>query len=70
MYYWLLTVSGHLILCVNVQLLTNPERNTGEWSQLMRDYNIAIEKRLDVKDTYLSNFLAMVERWNHLTVVE
>ena len=36
----------------------------------MRYYNIATEKRLYVKYTYLSNFLAMVERWNQLTVVE
>ena len=60
MSYWVLTVSGHLILCVNVQLLTNPERNTGEWSQLMRDYNIAIEHILEIKDADLSKDLAMV----------
>ena len=68
--YWVLTVSGHVISRVTVQQLTNSERNTDEWSQQMRDYNIEIEQRLDVRDTYVSNYLAMVERRNKLTVAD
>ena len=68
MSYWLLTLSGNFISCVTVQLLTNSERNNNEWSQRMRDYNIAIEHILDVKDADLSKYLAMVEQWNKLTV--
>ena len=36
----------------------------------MRDYNIAIEQRLDVKDADLSKDLAMLDRWNNLTVAD
>ena len=41
-YYWVLTVSGYVVSCVTVQLLTNSEINTDKLSQLMREYNIAI----------------------------
>ena len=70
MSYWVLKVSGYVISCVTVKWLPNSERNTDEWSQQMRDYNIEIEQRLDVRDTYVSNYLAMVERRNKLTVAD
>ena len=69
-YYWVLTVSGIVTLCVTVQRLTNSERNTDEWSQQMRKYNIAIEQRIDVTDTDLSKELAMVELWNNTIVAD
>ena len=68
MSYWVLTALGHFISCVTVQQLTNPERNTEEWSQLMIKNNISIEWRLDVKDADLLKDHAMVVRWNNLTV--
>ena len=36
----------------------------------MREYNIAIEKRLDVKDAGLLKDLVMVDQWNKITVVD
>ena len=36
----------------------------------MREYNIAIEKRLDVKDAGLLKDLVMVDQWNKMTVVD
>ena len=60
MSYLVLPVLGHVISCVTVQKLTNTERNTDEWSQQMREYNIVIERRLDAKDADLSKELAMV----------
>ena len=36
----------------------------------MREYNIAVEQRLDVNDADLLKELAMVDRWNKLTVVD
>ena len=36
----------------------------------MREYIIAIEQILDVKDADLSKDLAMVDRWNNLTVAD
>ena len=66
--YWVLTVSEHVISCVTVQQLPKSERNTDQWSQQMREYNIVIEQILDVKDTYLSKDLVMVELWNKLTI--
>ena len=36
----------------------------------MRDHNIAIEQRLDVKDADLSKDLAILEQWNKLTVAD
>ena len=36
----------------------------------MRESNIAIEQRLDVKDAYLSKDLVMLERCNKLTVAD
>ena len=36
----------------------------------MREYKIAIEQRLYVKDADLSKDLDMVERWNNLTVAD
>ena len=68
--YCVLTVWGHVISCVTVQRLTNSERNNDEWSKRMREYNIAIDQRLDVKDADLSKDLAMVERWNKMTVAD
>ena len=34
----------------------------------MREYNIAIKNRLDVKDANLSKEINMVERWKNLAV--
>ena len=34
----------------------------------MREYNTEIEWRLDVNDAYLSQYLAILYRWNKLTV--
>ena len=70
MSYWVLMVSGNVISCVNVQKLTNSEINTVEWSQQMREYDIAIEHRLYVKDADLSKDLVMVDWWNKLTVAD
>ena len=36
----------------------------------MREFDIAIEWRLDVKDADLSKDLAIVDRWNNLTIVD
>ena len=36
----------------------------------MREYNIAVEQRLDVNYADLLKELAMVDRWNKLTVVD
>ena len=69
-YYWVITVSGNVISFVTVQRLTNPERNTDEWSHRMREYHIAIEQKLDIKDADLSKDLVMVELWNKLTVAD
>ena len=63
-------VSGNVISCVNVQKLTKSEINTVEWSQQMREYDIAIEHRLYVKDADLSKDLVMVDWWNKLTVAD
>ena len=68
MSYWVLMLSWHVISCVTVQQLTNSERNTDKWSQQMREYNIAIEQRLDVNDANLSKEINMVERWKNLAV--
>ena len=62
MYYWVLTVLGHAISCATVQLITDSEINTNKWSQRMREYIIAIEQRLDIKDTDLSKDIAIVEQ--------
>ena len=40
--YWVLRVSGHVIFYITVKGLTNSERNTYEWSKLMREYDITI----------------------------
>ena len=50
MSYWVLTVLGHVISFVTVQLLKNSERDTDEWLQQMIEYNIAIEQIIEIKD--------------------
>ena len=70
MSYWVLTVSGNVISCISVKLFTNLERNTDEWSQQMREYNILIEQRLDVNDADLLKGLVIVYRWNKMTVAD
>ena len=62
MSYWVLTVWGHVISCVTVKKLTKPERNTYQWSQQMREYDIEIEWILDVKYAELSKDLAMINQ--------
>ena len=36
----------------------------------MREYDITIERRLDVKDAGLSKYLVMVNPWNNLNVAD
>ena len=36
----------------------------------MREYDIAIEWRLDIKDADLYKDITMVDRWNKLTVAD
>ena len=69
MSYWVLTVLGHVIPYVTAKK-NQLRKNTGEWSQQMREYNITIERRLDVKDADLSKDLAMVDRHNKLTIAD
>ena len=49
-FYWIMTVSGNVISCTNVQRLTNREIQTDEWKSIMTEYDTHIEQRLNVKD--------------------
>ena len=68
MSYWILTVSGHVVSCTDVQRLTNIEQQQPENMNIMANYNTAIEKVLDTKDFDLAKKTADVDRWNMLSL--
>ena len=53
MSYWILAVSGTLISCAMLQILTRTEKATEEWKIIMEYYDTKISERLNVKDSYL-----------------
>ena len=68
MSYWVLTVSGRPISCVNVQRLTEAEQSTNEYESQMKDYDEMLAKNIDAKNTTLS--MDEVPDWNRLSLNE
>ena len=54
MSYCILPVSGILISCTMVQILTQEEKATEEWKVRIEDYDTNIAERINVKDSDLS----------------
>ena len=48
--YWIITVSGVVISCTNVDRLTNMEQKTEEWKERMDEYTSKLNGKLDIKD--------------------
>ena len=68
MSYWILTVSGRPISCVNVQRLTEAEQGNDEWESQMRDYDQLLSSNIDAKNTSLS--MDDVPDWNRSSLNE
>ena len=68
MSYWILTVSGRPISCVNVQRLTEAEQNTDEYEEQMKSYDESLSKNIDARNTSLS--MDEVPDWNRLSLNE
>ena len=64
--YWILTVSGRPISCMNVQRLTEEEQETDEYSGQMEHSNTLLNERLDAKDVDIH--IASVPDWNWLSI--
>ena len=66
MSYWIITVSGVVISCTNVDRLTNMEQKTDEWKERMDEYTSKLNEKLDIKDAtvQLENEL---NNWNQLS---
>lgn len=71
MSYWILTSSGHVVSCVDVQRLTNAEQSTDEWRQRMKEYDESIEERLEAQNTNidLGNY-DQTPQWNRLSITD
>ena len=61
MSYWILAVSGIVILCVTVQSLKNLEQQTQDWIHKMNKFTSVITKRLDIKDPQVKEFTSVLE---------
>ena len=68
MSYWVLTVSGRPILCVNAQRLTEAEQGTDEWESRMKEYDQLLANNIDVKNMSLS--MDEIPDWNRLSLNE
>ena len=68
MSFWILTAAGMHISCVTVQRLTSAEKRTDKWKIRMKEYDEAIKKRLEIRDSDLSIQAAQVPRWNQLSI--
>ena len=68
MSYWVLTVSGHPVSCVNVQRLTEAEQGTSEWETQMAEYDELLSKNIGAKGTELS--MDEIPDWNRLSLNE
>ena len=42
MSHWVLTISGQVVSCTNVQRLINAEENADEWKKRMQEYDAEI----------------------------
>ena len=51
MSYWILPVSGIVILCTTLQRLTRSDKATDEWKSRMSDYATKISERIDVRNS-------------------
>ena len=65
MSYWILPVSGKSISTINVQHMTESEKEMEKYKVLMATYDAKIEQQLDVKDKDID--LTQVPHWNHLS---
>ena len=68
MSYWILTVSGRVISCVNVQRLTSAEQSTNEYTTQMTQFDKLLSERLNAKDK--DNDINTVPDWNRLSIDE
>ena len=68
MSYWVLTVSGRLISCVNIQRLNEAEQSTNEYASQMKDYDELLAKNIDTKNMSLS--MDEIPDWNHPSLNE
>lgn len=64
--YWILPISGIAISCTTVQRLTNLEQQQDHWKKKMKQYDDAIEERLNIRNPFLN--LSDIPRWNQLTI--
>ena len=68
--YWILLVSGTVISCNTVQILTLVEKATEECKIRMEYYDTKVEERLSVKDSYLSKQVQNIDLWNKLSIAD
>ena len=68
MSYWILTVSGRPISCVNVQRLTEAEQATDEYRKQIEQFDTLLGDRLDAKDKDLE--VNEIPDWNRLSTDE
>jgi hypothetical protein len=68
MSYWVLTIAGNVISCVDVQRLTNDEKFTDDWQEQMTNYNSRLTTRMIAKDTDNKQAHSDVPNWNKLSI--
>ena len=67
MSYWIITVSGVVIFCTNVDRLTNMEQKTDEWKERMDEYTSKLNEKLDIKDATVQLGHELND-WNQLSL--
>ena len=68
MSYWVLTISGHVVLCTDMQRLTQLEQQKPEYQSLMKEFDTTIGKAFDTKDYDLTAKTVETDLWNMLSV--
>ena len=70
MSYWILPVSGIVILRTTVQRLTISYKAIDEWKSRMIDYDTKIYERLDVNNSDLKKQAQGIYWWNKLSIAD
>ena len=70
MSYWILTISGRVILCVVVQRMTNAQLNVDDNKAQLASFDKHIKEKFAVKDIDLSAKRRDIPEWNRLSIDE
>ena len=70
MSYWILPESGKVISCTTVQRLSLAAQSTQEYSDRIKEFDLAIKRRLNVNDIDLNDQVQEQPDWNRLSLNE